>query len=91
MDLGIEAGVFLIYAAVIIVIFLFGRMLLVPMKMLFKLIINSLVGGLFLVLINIAGSSVGIIMPLNIITAVIAGTLGLPGVAGLVIYFNGLV
>ena len=90
MDLGVEAGVFLIYAAAIIVLFLFGRMLLLPMKLLFKLIVNSLVGGVFLVLINIAGAGVGIVMPVNIITAVIAGVLGLPGVAGLVIYFNGL-
>ena len=89
MDLGVEAGVFLIYAAAIIVLFLFGRMLLLPMKLLFKLIVNSLVGGVFLVLINIAGAGVGIVMPVNIITAVIAGVLGLPGVAGLVIYFNG--
>ncbi len=91
MDLGVEAGVFLMYAAVIIVIFLFGRVLLMPMKVLVKLIANSLVGGAFLVLLNIAGSSAGIVMPVNIITAVIAGILGLPGVAGLVIYFNGLV
>ncbi len=90
MDLGVEAGVFLIYAAAIIVLFLFGRILLLPMKLLFKLIVNSLVGGVFLVLINIAGAGVGIVMPVNIITAVIAGVLGLPGVAGLVIYFNGL-
>ena len=90
MDLGVEAGVFLIYAAAIIVLFLFGRILLLPMKLLFKLIVNSLVGGMFLVLINIAGAGAGIVMPVNIITAVIAGVLGLPGVAGLVIYFNGL-
>lgn len=89
MDLGVEAGVFLIYAAAIIVLFLFGRMLLLPMKLLFKLIVNSLVGGVFLVLINIAGAGVGIVMPVNIITAVIAGVLGLPGVAGLVLFFNG--
>ncbi len=89
MDFGIEAGVFLMYAAVIIIIFLFGRVLVVPMKVLAKLIGNSLVGGVFLVLLNIAGSSVGIVMPVNIITAIIAGLLGLPGVAGLVIYFNG--
>ena len=90
MDLGVEAGVFLMYAAAIIVLFLFGRMLLLPMKLLLKLIVNSLAGGVFLVLINIAGAGVGIVMPVNIITAVIAGVLGLPGVAGLVLFFNGL-
>ena len=90
MDLGVEAGVFLIYAAAIIVLFLFGRILLLPMKLLLKVTVNSLVGGLFLVLINVAGTGAGIVMPVNIITAVIAGVLGLPGVAGLVIYFNGL-
>ena len=89
MDIDIEMGIFLIYAAVILLVVLFGKVLLVPMKLLFKLIANSMVGVMFLILLNVAGTSVGMVMPLNIITAVIAGVLGLPGVAGLVIYFNG--
>lgn len=89
MDLGVEAGVFTIYAAAIAAIFLLGRILLIPIKILLKLMVNSVVGGAFLVLLNIAGSASGIVMPVNIITAVIAGLLGLPGVAGLVIFFNG--
>lgn len=89
MDLGVEAGVFTIYAAAIAAIFLLGRILLIPIKVLLKLVVNSVVGGAFLVLLNIAGSASGIVMPVNIITAVIAGLLGLPGVAGLVIFFNG--
>ena len=89
MDLGVDAGVFTIYAAAIAAIFLLGRILLIPIKVLLKLVVNSVVGGAFLVLLNIAGSASGIVMPVNIITAVIAGLLGLPGVAGLVIFFNG--
>ena len=91
MDLGVEAKVFLIYVAAMAVVFLFGRMMILPAGKLLKLIANSLVGGLMLVLINIAGASLGIIMPVNFITAVIAGVLGLPGVAGLVIFFNGII
>lgn len=91
MGLDIEAKVFLIYVAAIAVAFLFGRLLLLPVRKLFKLVVNSLVGGVLLVIINIAGAGVGIVMPVNLITAVIAGVLGLPGVAGLVIYFNGIV
>lgn len=89
MDLGVEAGVFTIYAAAIATIFLLGRILLIPIKVLLKLVVNSAVGGVFLILLNTAGAASGIVMPVNIITAVIAGLLGLPGVAGLVIFFNG--
>ena len=42
-------------------------------------------GGLAIFLINIVGSGFGIMIPLNIISAVMAGTLGLPGVVLLLI------
>lgn len=91
MDFGMEAGIFLVYTAGLMIIYFFGRMLLVPLRKILKLILNSLVGGAVLILINLVGGSAGIVLPVNFLTAVIAGLLGLPGVAGLVIYFNGIV
>ena len=88
MDFGLEAGIFLAYTAGLLIIYFFGRILLVPLKKLFKLVVNSLVGGIILLVINIAGSAVGIAMPVNLLTSLIAGLLGIPGVAGLLIYFN---
>lgn len=88
MDLGVEAGVFLMYAAAIIAVFLFGRVLLIPIKVLLKLMANSLVGGALIFLLNVIGNGVGITIPLNIITAVITGVLGIPGVVGLGLFYN---
>lgn len=91
MGLGMEAGIFLAYAAAIMIVYLFGKALVIPLKRIGKLLLNSLIGGMFLVVINVAGGVLGIVMPVNFLTALIAGLLGLPGVACLVIYFNGVV
>lgn len=88
MDFGTEAGIFLAYTSGLLMIYFFGRILLVPLKKLFKLVVNSLVGGLILLAINIAGAAVGLVMPVNLLTSLIAGLLGIPGVVGLLVYFN---
>ncbi len=88
MDFGMEAGIFLAYTAGIMLIYLFGRLLIVPVKFLLKLMASSIVGGLVLVLINFAGGGIGIALPVNIITALMAGVLGIPGVLGMLVYFN---
>ena len=88
MDFGMEAGIFLAYTAGIMLIYLFGRLLIVPVKFLLKLMAISIVGGLVLVLINFAGGGIGIALPVNIITALMAGVLGIPGVLGMLVYFN---
>lgn len=41
----IEMGVYLTFGGALILIFLLGRVLLVPLKMLLKLVANSLVGA----------------------------------------------
>ncbi len=91
MDIGMEAGIFLVYAAGMFIVYFFGRMMLVPLKKIAKLLVNSAIGGICLLAINAVGSSVGLSVPINVITAVITGLLGLPGVAGLVVYFNFIV
>ena len=89
MDFGAEAGIFLMYAVGLMIIYFFGRALIMPIKILLKLMLNSVIGGAVLLMVNIIGPSVGITVPLNLLTAVITGVLGVPGAAGLVIYFNG--
>lgn len=90
MEFGAEASIFLAYALGILAVYFFGKVFLFPLKILLKLLIGSLLGGLALLIINVVGSGMGIMVPLNLITAGIAGVLGLPGVICLVIYFNGL-
>lgn len=88
MDFGMEAGIFLAYTAGIMLIYFFGRMLIVPLKSLLKLLLNGVAGGVLLIIINMAGGVIGLSIPVNIMTVFIAGLLGVPGIAGLLIYFS---
>ncbi len=54
-------------------------------KRLIELIINILLGIIVIWLINQFGGSLGISIPLNFITALVVGVLGLPGVIILVL------
>lgn len=55
------------------------------LKRLFELIINIILGIVVLWLINKFGGTLGIFIPINIITALIVGIIGLPGVIILVL------
>lgn len=87
MEFGMEAGIFLAYTAGLILIYIFGRLFLRPLKIILRLLINSIAGGVLLVVINAAGGALGIFIPVNIITAGMAGILGIPGIIGLLLYF----
>lgn len=83
-----EIMVFLAYGLGIFIIFFFGKLLLLPVKMIGKLIANSLLGAGLIALINIVGSGFGIGIPLNVINAVITGVLGVPGAVMLLVILN---
>ena len=56
------------------------RVILLPIKVVWKLFINSACGFVCLWLLNWISGFTGILFPINIITAAIAGFLGLPGI-----------
>ena len=56
------------------------RLLLLPMKFVFKLLIHSACGFLCLWLLNIVSGFTGIYFPINAVTVLTAGFLGLPGI-----------
>lgn len=62
------------------VLFIVLKLLALPMKIIIKLVINGLVGGLIIFVINLIGANFGFIIDLNWITALIVGFLGVPGV-----------
>lgn len=68
----------------VFVVFTFGKALLMPLKVVFKLAINGFLGGIAIILINLIGAPFGFTLSLNIPSALIAGVLGLPGVILLV-------
>lgn len=65
---------------VILSIFLI-RLLLLPMKLVFKLGIHSACGFLCLWLLNSVSGFTGIYLPVNAVTVAVAAFLGLPGIA----------
>lgn len=64
----------------IVVLLLAKFVLNLNIKRIIELIINILLGIIVLWLINRFGGSLGISIPINIITALVVGILGLPGV-----------
>ncbi|MGN0713217.1 MAG: pro-sigmaK processing inhibitor BofA family protein [Anaerovoracaceae bacterium] len=86
--LGLELSVFLTYAGALLLILLLGKIFLWPLKLIGKLLISSLVGGILILVVNLIAGMFGLLLiPLNIITAVVVGVLGIPGVILLLILF----
>lgn len=79
MNMNMEIGILLAYAFGILLLYIVGYLFLVPVKFLLKLVVNSVLGGLALLVINWIGSFVGLEIPLNLLSAVVVGILGLPG------------
>jgi len=82
--MGVEYNVILAYAVGIVLLYILGRLLLVPMKVVMKLVYNAILGGIALIALNFAGSLVGFQIAFNLASAFIAGILGIPGIALLV-------
>lgn len=57
-----------------------------PLKILGKLILNGALGVLLLLLVNFIGGTIDLIIPINAVSALIAGFLGVPGVIFLIIF-----
>ena len=79
----------LIIFACIITLWFVGKIFSVPLKALFKLIINSFLGGLIIFIINTIGATWNFHIGLNVITALIVGILGIPGAILLMILGTG--
>ena len=84
--MSVEMGVFLTFGGTLILLFLLGKTLLIPLKIVLKMIVNSMLGGILLVVLNAVGSTVGLMIPLNLVNAVTVGILGVPGVIMLLLF-----
>lgn len=88
MSMAEEAGVLLAYTIGMFGLFVFVCMFIVPLKYALKLLFNSILGGVAIVVINLVGKAVGIHISLNLLTAAIAGILGVPGVLVILFFQN---
>lgn len=71
------------FAAILIPMLLLGlllRLLVMPIRWFWKLFVNSACGFVCLWLLNSISGFTGVYFPINNVTALIAGFLGLPGI-----------
>jgi inhibitor of the pro-sigma K processing machinery len=52
-----------------------------PLKVALKLCCNAFFGGLILIFINFIGEYIGLNIGVNLITSLVAGVLGMPGIS----------
>ncbi len=74
-----DVGIILAYSAGIMLIFMVSWIFVKPLKFLGRLVLNSILGALFLVIFNYFGQYTGVHIGVNEITALLLGTLGVPG------------
>ena len=68
-----------IFAPALLLCFLL-LLIVLPIYLFWKLLLNSLCGFLCLWLLNTIGGFTGLYFPVNAVTVIIAGFLGLPGI-----------
>lgn len=67
------------FIACIFFIFIVGKIFILPLKTILKFILNSVVGGIMIFIINLIGGFWNFHIGLNIFTSIIVGILGVPG------------
>ena len=72
-------------AAVAVALYVLFKILAAPIKWVFKLLINAVVGFVLLFLANFVGGFFKFEIPVNLLTCVISGVFGVPGVIFLVV------
>ena len=73
----------MVYALIgLALLFLIIKLLKWPLKIL----INGILGIILLYIANIVGSYIGFVLPVNAISALIAGFLGIPGIIFIVLF-----
>lgn len=77
--MGLPFDIIIAYALGLILLYLAGWLLLVPLKLLLRFIINGIIGGVSLWLLNLVGGLIGVTVAINPVTALIVGFLGIPG------------
>lgn len=67
------------FIACLFFLFIIGRIFIIPLKTIFKFILNSIIGGIIIFIINFIVGFFNFHIGLNIITSIFVGILGIPG------------
>jgi len=81
----LDTNIVIAFVLGLFLMYLIGRAMFVPLKWIIKLAVNAVVGGVVLWVINYFGAFMSLHIPLNPITALVAGFLGVPGVVLLIV------
>ena len=76
---GADIGIVMAYSAGIMFIFMISWIFVKPLKFLGRLILNSVLGALFLIIFNYFGQFTGVYIGVNVVTTLLIGILGIPG------------
>ncbi len=71
---------YLFYILIGLAVLLAIRIFTLPIKFFFRLLWNTFLGFLLLLLFNMLGGLIELTIGINVVTALIAGVLGIPGV-----------
>lgn len=69
----------IIITACVVSFIIIGWLFNISLSKIFKLILNSIMGGILIYLINYFGASIGMHIGLNVVTSVFVGFFGIPG------------
>lgn len=70
----------------LVILYLVAQVFMKPIKLLWKLLFNSAVGIILLMVVNYIAAYFDFSLPINIITVLIAGFLGFPGILLLICF-----
>ena len=82
---ALQFNVIIAYVFGLILLYIIGWILVVPLKVVLKLIYSGILGGIAIIIINALGGFIGINIGVNPMTALSVGVLGMPGVVLLLI------
>jgi len=77
--------VFFALAFLVFLVYVISRILVKPLKLAVKVLVNSLFGLLLLWGFNFLGTLMALTIPINLVTILVAGFLGIPGLILLII------
>lgn len=80
MNLQLDPMMVLFFALGLVILYVAGWLLLVPFKLLLKLVVNSVLGAIALMVINLVGGMFAVTIPVTPLNAIIVGVFGIPGV-----------
>lgn len=76
------------FAIGVFILYILGSILMIPIKILFKLLGSVIIGGLLLVGFNLIGGLIGLSLVITPLAAIVVGILGIPGILLLLLFKN---